>query len=250
MAKAKPVPYIDPEASTFVHAAVAIATRLDELIAFEPVLADASLVVELHEMRIAAKRLRYTMDLFLTAYKEYSRYGKEYAGVVTEIKLLQEHLGEIHDADVLTPRLTTQLREIVSAKQGKRDKKAPEVGVHLVDLDACQGLLTMCIEARSKRDERFERLKSDWKRICDSGLFDGLRRLLRNAVTDETLTRALHESSASVAAEETTMEPLPTPIIAPAPEAILETTASNGDGNDENKTKYRKVRRRAQAAAE
>src|SRR5580700_2003835 len=119
MAKARAVPFVDPDASLFVHAAVSIGTRLDELISFEPYLLDANCVYELHQMRIAAKRLRYTMDLFQSAFDDFSRYGREFAGIVTEVKLLQEHLGNIHDADVLTPKLSAQLHKILGAGYGK-----------------------------------------------------------------------------------------------------------------------------------
>ena len=119
MARARTVPFVDPDASLFVHAAVSIGTRLDEVISFEPYLSDPTSVYELHQMRIAAKRLRYTMDLFQSAFDDFSRYGREFAEAVSHVKLLQEHLGNIHDADVLAPKLSAQLRKVLGAGHGK-----------------------------------------------------------------------------------------------------------------------------------
>lgn len=195
MAKARAVPFVDPEASLFVHAAVAIGTRLDELVAFETYLADASEVYQLHQMRIAAKRLRYTMDLFQVAFSEYSRYGREFASAITEVKLLQEHLGDIHDADVLAPRLTGQLYKLMGPAQGNDKHGQPRVGVHLVDFDACAGLLALCMEAKRARETSFERLRTDWARMREQNLFDQWRKLLRNAITDETLASVLHDTA-------------------------------------------------------
>jgi hypothetical protein len=200
MTKAKKIPSIDAEASLFVHAAVAIATRLDEVMEYERFLADPSFVLELHEMRIAAKRLRYTMDLFLPAFNDYSKHGSQFASMITHIKLLQEHLGEIHDADVLVPRLAARLREILGPvnTKGKAQHTLPAVGVHLSDFDSCQGLLTLCIDARDKRESRFGQLNVDWKRMRETQVFEELRKLLRAAITDETLAAVLHEPGPGV----------------------------------------------------
>jgi hypothetical protein len=206
MAKARAVPFVDPDASLFVHAAVSIGTRIDELISFEPYLADAKSVYELHQMRIAAKRLRYTMDLFQSAFDDFSRYGKEFAAAVSEVKLLQEHLGNIHDADVLAPKLTAQLRKILESGHGKDKHGEPIVGVHLVDFDACQGLLSLCVQTRNDRDASFELLKHDWSRMVEATLFDQWRKLLRKAITDETLAAVLHEPLPSGATLEDSAE--------------------------------------------
>lgn len=201
MAKAKPVPFVDPEASLFVHAAVAIGTRLDEMIAYEHVLDDVQEVFELHQMRIAAKRLRYTMDLFQTAYTEFSRYGRDFAATITQVKLLQEHLGEIHDADVLVPKLLAQISKQLSKSHLKDRHGDSLVGVHIIDLDACQGLLTLCAQARDNRDLSFENLRKDWARLQEQRVFEDLRKLLRSAITDETVAAALHEGDPSQSGE-------------------------------------------------
>lgn len=196
MAKARPIPTPDPDASLFVQAALAIGTRLEELLEYEAILPDPNEVYELHQMRIAAKRLRYTLEIFQPAYNDYSRLGKDFAAIGTEIKKLQEHLGEIHDADVLAPQLTGHLRSLLEAGSGKDKHGAPIVGVHNVDYDACLGVLTLCRELCSRRDERYRQLLQDWAQWQEAHLFDRLRRLLRTAVTEDTLAEVLHDRAA------------------------------------------------------
>lgn len=195
MAKAKPLPKIDPDASLFAHAAVAVATRLDEMLDYERYMADPNAVYELHQMRIAAKRLRYTMDIYQPAFIDFSRYGKAFASYVEEIKLLQEHLGEIHDADVLVPQLTAQLQGLLANGSGKDKHGLMKVGVHYVDFAACQGLLALCQEAQAERDRRFVRLQQEWGRLKEQKAFEGLRRLLRDVITEETLHTVLQDST-------------------------------------------------------
>ncbi len=81
--------------SPFRNAARAlIQNRIEEFYAFAPYAGRPEAVEELHAMRIAAKWLRYTMELFAPAYA----HGlKESLSV---IKRFQEKLGDLHDADV------------------------------------------------------------------------------------------------------------------------------------------------------
>jgi len=68
--------------------------RVEELLTFAPVVRDARQVEALHRMRIAGKRLRYTLELLLPLAPEALEPH------IRTAKRLQEILGEIHDADV------------------------------------------------------------------------------------------------------------------------------------------------------
>jgi CHAD domain-containing protein len=61
--------------------------------AYEPVMRWAD-VTTLHDLRIAAKWLRYTIEFVREA------LGPESAPVIERVVALQDHLGELHDADV------------------------------------------------------------------------------------------------------------------------------------------------------
>ncbi|HZP80726.1 MAG TPA: CHAD domain-containing protein [Chthonomonadaceae bacterium] len=184
MARARPIVGIDPDAPLLASAARIVSARLDEMLAYESCLADADAVYALHQMRIAAKRLRYTMEMFQDAYNSFSRYGKPFAAAIEEIRALQELLGEIHDADVLVPQLTEHLARLLRKGYGENAKGGPRVGVHLVDFEACQGLLTLCRETQAARDARFQQLKERWAQLQQQTYFDTLRALLEKAATE------------------------------------------------------------------
>jgi len=82
-----------------------VALRIDELVALAPALSDPGRRTEHHAMRIAAKRLRYTIEAFAPLFED---------GLRTELKAvkdLQEVLGELHDCDVWIDRLPRFLEE-------------------------------------------------------------------------------------------------------------------------------------------
>lgn len=90
-----------PSRTLGVRAEGLIQARLEELLAYEPFVARPACAVELHRMRIAAKRLRYGLELFDPLY-----HGRLEA-TVAALKHIQDLLGLIHDCDVwqeLLPR--------------------------------------------------------------------------------------------------------------------------------------------------
>lgn len=181
MAKPDTKTGVDPGASLLANASRLIALRLDAMLAYERYLAQPDRVEELHAMRIAAKRLRYTMEIFQKVYVTYTPFGDAFTAVLNEIKLLQEHLGQLHDADVLVPQLTRQLARTLKDGYGKNKKGVPLVGVHRVDFDASQGLLTLCRETRAARDGVYQQLLRDWERLQTEQTFPRLRALLQEA---------------------------------------------------------------------
>jgi len=60
----------------------------------------------LHRMRISGKPLRYAMEIGETA------FGEEFAKCFGEVKDAVELMGEIHDADVLVPEISSHMNEI------------------------------------------------------------------------------------------------------------------------------------------
>ncbi|MHB9130972.1 MAG: CHAD domain-containing protein [Armatimonadota bacterium] len=96
----------------FQQALLGIARRMEELLAYEPCIVHPERVRELHEMRIAAKRLRYTMEVFAPL------YGTDLKKPLQTVRKVQEMLGDIHDSDVwvdyLPHFLETEKRHVVS----------------------------------------------------------------------------------------------------------------------------------------
>jgi CHAD domain-containing protein len=78
----------------YLHSAQSITSRLEEFLAYHEIIFDPEKVTELHEMRIAAKRLRYTMEVFAPLYSE------ELKEQLQAVRKIQDLLGDIHDCDV------------------------------------------------------------------------------------------------------------------------------------------------------
>ncbi|MBI3946926.1 MAG: CHAD domain-containing protein [Armatimonadetes bacterium] len=83
----------------------AVARRLEEMLAYEPYVSKPECAEELHAMRIAAKRLRYTMELFAPLYEDGLKPPLQ------GVRALQELLGDIHDCDVWVSALPQFLEE-------------------------------------------------------------------------------------------------------------------------------------------
>ena len=99
MAKARRVKNIRCEAPVIENARRIIMVRLEELLSWTPYIDDPVNVPEIHHMRIAAKRLRYTLELFRPI------LGKGTNGLIDEIKTIQSYIGTMHDADVMIERV-------------------------------------------------------------------------------------------------------------------------------------------------
>lgn len=80
--------------AVYTRAREALTERLTELLTFEPYVYQPQRIAELHEMRIAAKRLRYTLEIFAPI------YGKRLDKPLKWMKEIQERLGCLHDCDV------------------------------------------------------------------------------------------------------------------------------------------------------
>jgi hypothetical protein len=182
MAKAEPIHGLDSEAPLAVNAALIIGTRLHEMLAFAPCLLDAEAVYELHQMRIAAKRLRYTMELFQEIYAPNPDFAARFTASLEMVKTLQDHLGFLHDADVLVPQLTEHLTHLLKDSFGTDHRGEPVAGVHFVDFDGGIGLLTLCRETRFERDARYAKFLTDWTQWQEQELFTHLIALLEEAV--------------------------------------------------------------------
>jgi CHAD domain-containing protein len=90
----KPIPVDQPVPYQLRHVvSTLIYTRYEQVCAYEPILADAS-VETLHDLRIASKRLRYTLENFREI------LGDDGEIVIRQVKELQNHLGDVNDAEI------------------------------------------------------------------------------------------------------------------------------------------------------
>jgi CHAD domain-containing protein len=122
-----------------------IAVRLDELCAFMPAAADPAQVELLHDMRIAAKRLRYVLELTGFCFGPYAPKAAKRA------RQLQELIGEIHDCDITLPRVTALKAGLAAGDPA------------MAGLDAVEQRL------RARRDERFADFLELWRKLSREG---------------------------------------------------------------------------------
>jgi CHAD domain-containing protein len=131
--KPRKVKHLDPAGSFGANAARIIEVRSQEVLDLAAKAQDPVDVKALHDLRIAAKRLRYVLELT----------GPE--APVKQLKRLQDLLGEIHDCDVQLPPLRALARE------------APQ--------REAVGLRTVAIRLATHRAELFERFYQDWPEL-------------------------------------------------------------------------------------
>jgi CHAD domain-containing protein len=93
--KARKVKGLDPDGALVDNMRRVILVRLGELYGFADAARDPANVEELHDMRIAAKRLRYLLEL------SDPLFGREAKRAAKAAKSLQDVLGDIHDCDEL-----------------------------------------------------------------------------------------------------------------------------------------------------
>jgi len=98
-----------PAQPVYSLAGESILSRLDNFLSYELYIRSVECVKELHEMRIAAKKLRYTLETFAPLYVENLRVPLATARAVQEI------LGGIHDCDVWIQTLP----EFIEAERGR-----------------------------------------------------------------------------------------------------------------------------------
>jgi hypothetical protein len=95
MAKARPITGLDPQAPTGKNARIIAKIRMEELYSWESYVDDPYHIRELHNLRIAAKRLRYTFEVFEEVLPAASK------DIVKELVQIQDELGVFHDTDVM-----------------------------------------------------------------------------------------------------------------------------------------------------
>src|SRR5690242_413519 len=87
MAKAKPITGLDVQAPTSQSAGTIARVRLEEMYEWSRYVDSPYSVRELHNLRIAAKRLRYTLEIFTDFLPD------DCKAVVKELEQIQNELG-------------------------------------------------------------------------------------------------------------------------------------------------------------
>jgi CHAD domain-containing protein len=167
--KARKVKGIEVDGPLVDGAERTVAVRLDELCGFAPKVFDPGEVEALHDMRIAAKRLRYVLEVTGELFGPYADEARKRA------KDLQELLGDIHDCDVLEPRVLGLLEDL-----REEDTAAVVAGDEPGHADDYRGLELLIVRTRARRRELFERFLGFWTDLER----DGFRTRLEYAIAE------------------------------------------------------------------
>lgn len=148
------------------HATRHVLRRLKRLLSYQDSLEDPDDQGRHHQMRIAAKRLRYTLEICRPLFRE------QLDEAITAVKKVQTLLGEVHDCDVWASHLTAfaeeERRRMAACFSSPRPFTRVQVG-----LDYLQ---------RNRREARkavFDEVVEYWGVLRGQGLWDKLAAAVR-----------------------------------------------------------------------
>lgn len=178
MAKAKPLTDLDPRAPTGQNARCIARTRLDEMYSWAAGVDNPYEVRGLHNLRIAAKRLRYTLEIFEDVLPPACR------SIADELSQIQDELGALHDGDVMIALLrlclgsedagVTYEQALVKARKQKGKGKLwlqPALVATVLDPDVAPsaeqrfGLEQLLHKQSQIREERYRAFRQHWYQL-------------------------------------------------------------------------------------
>jgi CHAD domain len=173
--KPRRVKKLDPAAPLAENAARIVRVRLDEMRSFAPKAIGGRKVKAQHDMRIAAKRLRYVLEA-----TEFC-FGRPGETARRRAKDLQDVLGELHDCDVMLPRIREHLAELrsrdseaIRARAGDAPDLDPELVGQAPHRAAYRGLESLAVYVEARRELLFDRFRVLWNRQEEKGTWGRL----------------------------------------------------------------------------
>ena len=183
--KARKVKGLDPAAALADNLERIVHVRLVELHEFVPRALDPAEVDALHDLRIAAKRLRYLLELGGHLFGPYARPAAKRA------RDLQDLLGQVHDCDVMLPRVRALIGEAearaaatVRERAGAADDVDPALAADVPGADAWRGLHALAVHLTARRALLFERFLELWVELEREGFRARLEYALGERASD------------------------------------------------------------------
>lgn len=146
-------------------AALRIETRLLTLLSYEPWVTHPDAVAEHHATRIAAKKLRYTMEIYGPVYR--LGLAKPHA----RVKKMQDILGDLHDCDVWIDQITRVLLRERSRFRSANEEKRP-------DTKTLGSLRIFLLDREKERRLLHRQFMRYWESQFRAGTWDELRATL------------------------------------------------------------------------
>jgi len=124
---------------------------LDDFLFYEVFLFDHQRVEELHKMRISAKSLRYSLEVFSDLYQKKTDFAHAIA------KKAQEYLGDIHDNDIWIEFLPKFLEEELARIKDFYGYASPYRRVR-------PGIEYLIENRKAEREKLYKAFLKDWKK--------------------------------------------------------------------------------------
>jgi CHAD domain-containing protein len=150
MAKGTPIHKLTLQGLPLRASAPVLMVRWNEMMAWASGIHDPENVAGLHNLRIAAKRLRYTLEIFAPVLPDSD-------DLLRTVEEVQERIGQIHDCDILFPLLRDTL-ERESRRERKRMLRAAGPPPYL----AAEGLVALIGRKRQERTALYENFLKWW----------------------------------------------------------------------------------------
>jgi len=193
-------PLLDAAAGVYLYAPAlyqlafeSVQARVKELLGHVPYISDPANVLELHAMRISAKRLRYTLEAFDDL------YGANLKPFINQTRKFQDMLGDIHDADVwieLIPRFIQEENERISIYFGNNRPLRRLL----------PGLEAFRANRAEKRRADYLQLLEMWAKAEEEHLWDELLKLINAPMDLEDALRSLQQMEKPQTPQEGTSE--------------------------------------------
>lgn len=158
-------------------AAEHIGRQISLVLSFAPWVLHPDAIAEHHAMRIAAKKLRYTMEVYAPLYRLGLRKP------IGRVAQLQEMLGNLHDCDVWIDRVTRLLIK-------ERSRFRPVTESNRPSSKELTGLKLFLANREKERTALYRKFVRYWDTVCRSRTWDDLRVVLVNQVKTQYLPKA------------------------------------------------------------
>ena len=183
--RARRVKKLDPAEPLADNAARIIRVRLDEMRSFAPRALEPDRIRDQHDMRIAAKRLRYVLEATEFCFGKPARVARRRA------RDLQDLLGDLHDCDVMLPRVERHLAELrdadaaaVHGRAGNAPDLDPTLAARAPHRTSYRGLEMLMVYLRARQRLLFDRFQAFWAEQERAGTWDRLERAMVRRLED------------------------------------------------------------------